>query len=67
MPTPLTRLTTAQFTALLTTQLGDLRPYQLEQVLDVLARVKYERGSTSDVAVQPLISAIATSLSTNNP
>jgi hypothetical protein len=67
MPTPLSRLTTAQLTALLTTQLGALKPYQLEQVQDVLSRVKFERGSNSDVSVQPTISTITTSLSTNNP
>ena len=67
MPTPLTKLTTAQLTALLTTQLGNLRPYQLGQVLDALSRTNWEKGSVSDMSLQPTITTIVTALSTNEP
>ena len=67
MTTPLTKLTTAQLTTLANTTLGNLKPYQIDQVQDALARVNYNRGSASDVSGQPLISAIITSLGTNQP
>ncbi len=68
MPTPYFRLTTAQLNTLNSTTLGNLKPYQLRQVQEVLDRVNWgERGSDSDVSVQPLISAIVTALGTNNP
>ena len=67
MPTPRTKMTNTVITALLSTTLGNLRPYQLEQVQDVLNRFKWNRGSNSDLSVQPLISAIVTSLGTNEP
>ncbi len=67
MPTPLTRLTTAQLNSLAATTLGDLKPYQLDQVIDVLNRVKFNRGGGSDMSVQPTISTIITALGSNNP
>lgn len=62
-----TKLTTAQLNALLSTTLGALKPYQIQQVQEVLDRVAFNRGSNAEVSVQPTISTIATSLSTNNP
>lgn len=67
MPTPLTKLTTAQLTSLASTTIGDAKPHQLEQVLDAIGRVKWDRGSTSDVSAQPTVSTIITALGSNNP
>ncbi len=68
MPTPYTRLTTAQLNTLASTTLGNLYPYQIRQVMEVLDRVNWgARGSDSDVSGQPLISAIVTTLGSNNP
>jgi hypothetical protein len=74
MPTPYSRLTTAQLTALLTAQLGTLQPYQIRQVFEFLSRVHWGsansasgEGSDSNVANQPTISQIVTLLGTNNP
>ena len=65
--TPYTKLTTAQLNTLTSTTLGNLYPYQLQQVMDALARLHYERGSNSDVSAQPTISTIVTALGSNNP
>lgn len=67
MPTPRTRLTTAQLNSLGATTIADAKPYQLEQVLEAIARVKWDRGSNTDVSAQPAISTIITALGTNNP
>lgn len=67
MPTPYTRLTTAQLNTLCSTTLGNLYPYQIEQVMEVLGKLKHVRGSMSDVSGQPLISAIVTALGSNQP
>lgn len=68
MPTPYFRLTTAQLNTLASTTLGNLKPYQLRQVQEVLDRVNWgNRGGDSDVSVQPTISTIVTALGTNNP
>ena len=79
MPTAYTRLTTSALTSLASTTLGNLKPYQLRQVMEVLDRVNWAnasaslgvnpplgRGSESDVT-QPTISLIITLLGTNNP
>ncbi len=67
MPTAYTRLTTAAITTLASTTLGNLKPYQIDQVMEVLNRLKWDRGSNSDVSVQPTVSTIITSLGANNP
>lgn len=67
MPTPLTKLTTAQLTTLGSTTIANAKPYQLQQVLDAIARTKWDRGSNSDVSAQPTISTIITALGSNNP
>lgn len=67
MPTSITKLTTTALNSLAATTLGNLKPYQLDQVQDVLNRLKWERGSNSDVSVQPTISTIITALGSNNP
>lgn len=67
MPTPLTKMTTSDLNTLTATTLGNLKPYQLEQVQDVLARLKWDRGGISDVSVQPTITDIVTALGSNQP
>ncbi len=67
MPTPLTKLTTAQLNTLSSTTIGNAKPYQLQQTLDAINRVKWDRGSNTDVSAQPTISTIITSLGSNNP
>lgn len=67
MPTPRAKLTTAALNTLNATTLGNLKPYQLEDVLSVVDRTNYNRGSNSDVSVQPTISTIVTALGSNNP
>jgi hypothetical protein len=62
-----TKLTTAQLNALTSTTLGDLKPYQLNQVIDVLNRLKWDRGSTSNFTAQPTITNIVTALGSNQP
>ena len=61
----MSKLTTAQWEALKTTQLQNLRPYQLEQVMYNLSRFKYDRGSNSDVSVQSTIGTILATLGTS--
>jgi len=60
-------MTNTVITALLSTTLGNLKPYQLDQVQDVLNRMKWNRGSNSDVSAQPLISTIISALGANEP
>lgn len=67
MPTPYTRLTTAALNTLCSTTLGNLQPYQLKQVMEVLDRVDFVKGSQSDMSGQPTISTIVTALGSNNP
>lgn len=67
MTTPYTRLTTATLTALASTTLGNLKPYQLRQVIEALERTNFVKGSNSDMASQPTISTIITALGSNNP
>ncbi len=67
MATPYTRLTTAALNTLASTTLGNLKPYQLQQVMEVLDRLDYVRGGASDVSTQPTISTIITALGSNNP
>jgi len=67
MPTPYTKLTTAQLNTLCSSTLGSLAPYQLKQVMEALERVDYVRGSQSDMSGQPTISTIVTALGSNNP
>ena len=68
MAIPYSRLTTAQLSALASTTLGNLYPYQIRQVQEVLDRVNWgPDGSDSDVSAQPTISSIITSLGANNP
>lgn len=62
----LTRLTNANVTSLLTTQLGSLKPYQLEQVLDFLSRTPYDRKSVANITAQSTISTIVTAMNSQN-
>ncbi len=56
-----TRLTTAALNTLNATTLGNLRPYQLEQVLDYLKRANYDRGAPAgDGTDQPTMTQIVT-------
>lgn len=66
MATPYTRLTTAQMSTLTSTTLGNLKPYQIRQVVEFLDRFNYVRGSNSDVSTESTITTIVTALSTNN-
>ena len=74
-----TRLTTSALNSLASTTLGNLKPYQLRQVQEVLDRVNWGKasanlgvdpdigkGSESDVT-QPTIAQIITLLGANNP
>ena len=67
MATPYGRLKTSDLNTLNSTQLGSLKPYQLCQVIEVLDKLKWDRGSQSDVSVQPTIADIVTALGSNNP
>lgn len=67
MPTPRSRLTTAQITTLASTTIGNAKPYELEQVLEVLGKLNWDRGSNSDVSAQPTVSTIITALGSNEP
>lgn len=67
MPTPRAKLTTTALSTLTATTLGNLKPYQLEDVLDAISRTNYNRGSNTDVSAQPTISTIVTALGANNP
>ena len=74
MATPYKRLTAAAFSALASTTLGALRPYQIRQVQEVLDRIAWGnansnagQGSDSDVSHQPTITQIITLLGANNP
>lgn len=74
MPTPYTRLTTSTLNSLASTTLGNLYPYQIQQVEELLNRVNWGNansvageGSNSDVGAQPTITQIITMLGSNNP
>lgn len=74
MPTPYTRLTTSTLNSLASTTLGNLYPYQILQVEELLNRVNWGNansvageGSNSDVSAQPTITQIITMLGSNNP
>jgi hypothetical protein len=74
MPTPYTRLTTSTLNSLASTTLGNLYPYQILQVEELLNRVNWGNansvageGSNSDVGAQPTITQIITMLGSNNP
>ena len=74
MPTPYTRLTTSALNSLASTTLGNLYPYQIRQVQELLGRVNWGnansvagKGSDSDVGAQPTITQIITLLGSNNP
>lgn len=56
----MTRLTYAALDALKTTQLQNLKPYQLEQVIDYLNRLNYDRKSGSNISAQATIGTILT-------
>lgn len=62
----ISRLTNAALTSILTTQLGSLKPYQLEQVLDFLNRTPYDRKSGSNITAQATISTIVTAMNSQN-
>jgi hypothetical protein len=73
VPTPYTRLTTAALNTLNSTTLGNLHPYQLDQVVEYLARINWGNansvageGSTSDESGQPTIAQIVTLAGSNN-
>jgi len=68
-----TRLTTAQLNTLNATTLGNLKPYQLEQVCEWLSRISWGkansssgRGAQSNVSNQPTIAQIVTLAGSNN-
>ena len=74
-----TRLTTATLTALASTTLGNLKPYQIRQVQEFLDRISWGnaevtpgvsgalgQGSQSDVT-QPTITQIITLAGANDP
>ena len=74
MPTPYTRLTTSALNSLASTTLGNLYPYQIRQVQELLDRVNWGaantragEGADSDVGAQPTITQIVTLLGSNNP
>lgn len=67
MPTPKSRLTTAQMNTLNASTLGSLKPYQVEQAIEFINRLKWDRGSNSDLSVQPTFTAIVTAIGSNNP
>lgn len=74
MPTPYTRLTTAQLNTLNSTTLGNLFPYQIDQVKEYLSRIAWGNadsvsgeGGQSDVGNQPTIAQIVTLAGSNNP
>ncbi len=74
MPTPYTRLLTADLNTLNSSTLGSLRPYQIRQVMEVLGRVNWGNansvageGSESDNSGQPTLTQIVTMLGSNNP
>lgn len=74
MPTPYTRLTTAALNTLNATTLGNLQPYQINQVKEFLDRVHWGsanggsgEGSQSDGGSQPTIAQIVTLMGSNNP
>ena len=74
MPTPYTRLTTAAFNTLNSSNLGTLHPYQIRQVKEFLDRVNWGnansgagKGSDSNVGNQPTLAQIITMMGSNNP
>lgn len=74
MATPYSKLTTSGLSAIASTTLGALKPYQLNQVIELLGRVNWGRansnsgmGSAADVGAQPTIAQIITALGVNNP
>ena len=73
MPTPYGRLTTAALNTLNSTTLGNLKPYQIQQVREYLSRIAWGKansssgeGSQSNVANQPTIAQIVTLAGSNN-
>lgn len=69
-----TRLTTAALNTLNSSNLGTLKPYQIEQVIEYLNRLNWAgansgsgRGSQSNVSNQPTIAQIVTQIGSNNP
>ncbi len=68
MPTPKTKLTTAELTSMASSTLGNLKPYQLDQVKDALSRLNWgSRGSVSDMSGQPTITTIISTIGSNEP
>ena len=74
MPTPYTRLLTSDLNTLNSTTLGNLHPYQIQQVEEFLGRVNWGNansvageGSQSDIGNQPTIAQIVTMMGANNP
>jgi hypothetical protein len=78
--TAFTRLKTSDLNTLASTTLGNLRPYQIEQVAQFLARVLWGNatttlgvtaalgeGSMSDIGNQPTIAQIVTLMGSNDP
>jgi hypothetical protein len=64
--TPYTRLTTAALSSLLSTTLGNLKPYQIRQVQEWLDRTYYIAGPQSDVSVESNMTTIVGTVSPNN-
>ena len=68
-----TRLTTAALNTLNSTTLGNLKPYQIEQVVEYLSRVSCGkansnagRGAQSNISNQPTMAQIVTLCGSNN-
>jgi hypothetical protein len=60
------RLTTAALNTLLSTTLGNLKPYQIRQVQEWLSRTYYVQGPQSDVGVESNMTTIVGTVSPNN-
>lgn len=61
------KISTSNLNTLASETLGDLKPYQLSQVMDVLSRMKFDRGASPSYVAQPTISQIVTALGSNEP
>ena len=69
-----TRLKTSDLNSLNSTTLGNLKPYQIEQVTEYLGRINWGNansvsgeGAQSNVSNQPTIAQIVTLAGSNNP
>ncbi len=68
------RLTTAALNTLNSTTLGNLKPYQIRQVMEYIDRMAWGKanstageGAESNISNQPTIAQIVTLAGSNNP